>query len=99
MNLSISFEGLREMLGDLRKHGIDPGAILVGPNEKRDLKQELMAHCVAWQPEAEDADHDVNVIGFIEGVPIVSHPDVTRGTCRIIPRKTALDRNHDVIAK
>jgi len=65
---------------------------MVSEIEKRDLKQELMAHSIEHAPEAEAADHDQSVIGFIEGVVIVSARDVPRGRAWIVPRRDQ-DRN------
>lgn len=86
MRLAISFEGLRLLIGDLRALGKQPAVILVSPNEKRDLKQELMARSLEHSPDAEDADHDLGAIGIIEGVTIASHKDVPRGRAWIVPR-------------
>lgn len=97
--LAISFEGLRLLIADLHAKGIKPRAILVSEHEKRDLKQELMAASKQHLKDAEDADHDLRAIGFIGGVPIISHKDCPRGTARIIPQATLKDRNHDVVVR
>ncbi len=97
--LAISFEGLRLLIADLHKAGVKPAAILVSPHEKRDLKQELMAGSKQHDKDAEEADHDMRAIGFIGGIPIISHPHVPRGEARIIKKDDAADRNRDVIVK
>jgi hypothetical protein len=97
--LAISFEGLRLLIADLHKQGIQPAAILVSEHEKRDLKQELMAGSKQHSKDAEEADHDLRAIGFIGGIPIMSHKDVPRGQARIIKKMDAADRNRDVIVR
>lgn len=79
--------------------GLKPAAILVSPHEKRDLKQELMALSKQHTKDAEEDDHDLRAIGFIGGVPIISHKDVSRGQARIITRNDTADRNRDLIVK
>lgn len=95
--LAISFEGLRLLISDLRKQGIDPAAILVSEHEKRDLKQELMATSKQHDKDAEEADHDLRAIGYIQGIPIVSHKDVPRGQARIMKKADVAHRDRDVI--
>lgn len=97
--LAISFDGLRQLIADQHAAGLKPAAILVSEHEKRDLKQELMARSKQHLPEAEKADHDLETVGFIGGVPIISHKDVPRGKCRIIMRHSLADRNRDVIVR
>lgn len=97
--LAISFEGLRALIADLHKKGVKPAAILVAPSEKRDLKQELMAMSKQHSKDAEEADHDLKAIGFIGGIPIMSHKDVSSGQCRVMLRQDIRDRNRDIIVK
>lgn len=97
--LAISFEGLRLLIADLRKQGINPAAILVSEQEKRDLKQELMAGSKEHSKDAEEADHDMRAIGFIQGIPIVSHKDVPRGQARIIKKAEVAHRDRDIIVR
>ena len=97
--LAISFEGLRLLISDLHKQGVKPAAILVSPQEKRDLKQELMAGSKVHSKDAEEADHDLRAIGFIGGIPILSHKDVPRGQARIIKKVDATDRSRDLIVR
>lgn len=97
--LVISFDGLRLLIADLHKQGVKPAAILVSPQEKRDLKQELMAGSKQHSKDAEDDDHDLRAIGFIGGIPIISHKDVPRGSARIIQKNDAADRNRDLVVK
>lgn len=97
--LCISFEGLRLLIADLHKSGVKPAAILVSPYEKRDLKQELMATAKEHSKDAEEADHDLRAIGFIGGIPIISHPHCPRGEARVIPKSDITDRNRDLIVR
>lgn len=97
--LTISFEGLRLLIADLHAQGIKPAAILVSPHEKRDLKQELMARSKQHSKDAEEADHDLRAIGFVGGIPIISHKAVSRGQARIMTRNDIADRNRDLIIR
>jgi len=97
--LAISFVGLRLLIADLHAQGVMPAAILVSLHEKRDLKQELMARSKVHAKDAEEADHDLKAIGFIGGIPIISHADVPRGQARIIKKTDVADRNRDVIVR
>lgn len=96
MKLAISFDGLRQLIADLHAAGQKPAAILVSPHEKRDLKQELMARSKQHSPDAEEKDHDTHAIGFVGGIPIISHKDVPRGKARVITRNDPTDRNRDI---
>lgn len=97
--LAISFEGLRLLVADLHKQGVKPAAILVSEHEKRDLKQELMAMSKQHSKDAEEVDHDLKAIGFIGGIPIISHKDVPRGQARIVKRNDAAHRDRDLIVR
>lgn len=99
LRLAISFEGLRLLVSDLHKQGIKPAAILVSEHEKRDLKQELMAMSKQHSKDAEEADHDLKTIGFIGGIPIISHKDVPRGQARIIKRTDVANRDRDLVVR
>lgn len=76
-----------------------PAAILVSPHEKRDLKHELMAKSKHHTKDAEKADHDLETVGFIGGVPIISHKDVPRGQARIMQKTDIKDRNRDIVVR
>lgn len=97
--LAITFDGLRLLISDLHKSGVQPAALLVSPFEKRDLKQEILALSKQHSADAEDADHDLQAIGFVGGVPIISHKDVPRGQARVIPRASVTDRNRDLVVR
>lgn len=97
--LAISFEGLRRLISDLHAAGVKPAALLVSPHEKRDLKQEIMALSKQHSADAEDSDHDTRAIGFVGGIPIISHKDVPQGSARVITRNDIADRNRDVIVR
>ena len=76
--LVLTLESVREMINDLRARGLPANVVMVSEYDKRDLKQELMA---MGEPLS---DTDEDVIGFIQGCMVVSHPDVPRGKARII---------------
>ena len=97
--LAISFEGLRALIADLHAQGIKPAGVLVSEHEKRDLKHELMAMAKQHSKDAEEADHDLKTIGFIGGVPIMSHRDVPRGQARIIKGHDLRHRDRDIIVR
>lgn len=99
MRLCLTLAGLRQLIADQHAAGVKPAAILVSPHEKRDLKQEIMAMAKQYTKDAKNADHDLETIGFIGGIPIVSHKDVSRGQCRIVLRNSPGDRNRDIIAR
>lgn len=73
--------------------------MLVSSHEKRDLKQEIMAGSKLHFKDAEEADHDQRAIGFLGGIPILSHKDVPRGQARIIKQTDVADRNRDVVVR
>lgn len=91
----ISFDGLRMMIADLRAKGHRPAAILVSEHDKRDLKREIIERSKGHMPDAEQDDHDKKAIGFVQGIPVLSHKDVPRGKARIIDRMNLNDRNRD----
>lgn len=94
---------LRALIADFRAQGIDPQIILLNPTEKRDIKQELVqlghqvnrnATSVAEDIENGrlldrngDAYSDEDLIGIVQGVVIASHPEVSRGKAKIIPKR------------
>ena len=81
--LVLTLESVREMINDLRARGLPAKLIMVSEYDKRDLKQELMA--MGDSP----AESDEDVIGLIQGCMVISHPDVPRGTARIL-------KSHDI---
>lgn len=87
MALRLTFDGLRSLVHDLRARGVMPAFIAVSAFDKRDLKQELMANAV----ELDGVVSDEDVIGFIEGCMIVSHPDIARGRAYVMPAAETLD--------
>jgi len=88
LRLAISFAGLRLMLQEMRAKGIVPMAIMVSPFESKDLKRELTDTAVGYfQDDADQAWSEVDdTIGFIEGIPILNHPDIERGKCYLVPK-------------
>ena len=69
---------MRELICDLRARGLPAKLIMVSEYDKRELKQELMAMGDSL------AESDEDVIGFVHGCMVISHPDVPRGTARIL---------------
>lgn len=93
MRLALTLDGLRNLILDLRAAGQVPGAILLSEREKKDIKLEIMAAAAEVSDDAEDTlDHCLAMIG---GVPVVSHPLVTPGKCRILPRDPVVRRHID----
>ena len=76
--LVLTLESVREMINDLRARGLPAKLVMVSEYDKRELKQELMAMGDAL------AESDEDVIGLIQGCMVISHPDVPRGTARIL---------------
>ena len=84
----LTVDGLRDMIGDLRKSGHVPAAILLNEYDRREMNQDLMAHSVSEvSGDDQRPEHDGNAIGVIEGVMIVSHQDVARGKARLVFKK------------
>lgn len=81
----LTVDGLRDMIGDLRKIGRVPQAILVSEYDRRDLNQDLMAGAV--QPVAKEdqrPEHDGAALGVVEGVMIIASKDIARGKARLL---------------
>ena len=68
-------------------------------HEKRDLKHEIMAGSKKHFADAEHADHDLGAIGFIGGIPVVSHRHVPRGQARVMLKTDVADRNRDLVVR
>lgn len=83
---SLHWDGLREMIQDLRRNGQRiPNYIIVSEHERRDLNQEILGASLQEVSKADQhPDHDGVAIGFIEGVMVRSHSDVPRGKARFI---------------
>jgi hypothetical protein len=82
---TLTLEGLRELVADLRRAGEIPQAILVSEYDRRELNQEVLAaskHPVA--KEDQRPQHDGDCVAIIEGVPILGHVDVARGKARLV---------------
>lgn len=90
----LTYDGLSMLLKDLRAAGQRlPIVIAVSEHERRDLNQEILGASVAPVAKADQVpEHDGAAIGFIEGVMIVSHPDVPRGKARLV-YPPVLDQN------
>jgi hypothetical protein len=85
--LTLRLSGLRALILDLIEAGQRPVAVLLSEYEKRDLKQEMLE----LAPLVRNGEHgpeevpDNEAICLIEGVPVMSSPDVPRGKAWIIP--------------
>lgn len=81
----LTVDGLINMIGDLERAGRKPVAILVSEYDRRDLNQDLMGLSVDQVAKPDQApDHDGNALGFILGVAIASHADISRGKARLV---------------
>jgi hypothetical protein len=75
-NLKMSVAAIREMLDDVRvTTGKIPRAIYMNPMDAGDIRNELNDH---------GTDADNAVIAVIYGAPVLAHPDVSRGTVRLL---------------
>jgi hypothetical protein len=80
--LVLTIAGLRELVTDLRIAGKLPQAILISKADARDVKFELMA---GSKEHSKDAEETVDsAIAFVEGIPVMTHPHIERGKCRIL---------------
>lgn len=83
---TLTVDGLRNLLADLRSAGRPlPQSILVSEYDRRDLNQDLLggaAHQIARDDQR--PEHDGQAIGIIEGIPIMSHPDIAKGKARLV---------------
>lgn len=88
---SLTVDGLRNFLADLRAAGKPiPSAILVSERERRDLNQELLAGSATEVARPDHRpEHDGHAVGVIEGVMVMSHPDVGNGKARLLYAKEA----------
>lgn len=75
------------MIADVRAAGGVVGVVLVHPHHKRDLKQELLDAA----PLA-GVDNDEEVVGFVQGCMITSHPDVPINKAWVLPKNGVRDR-------
>lgn len=95
MRLTLSVSGLQQLVTDLIAQGVQPAALLLSPNEKRDLKHEILGMSKQHSKDAEEWNHDLKTIAIVAGIPIMSHKDVTPGTVRVIDKRAVHDRNAD----
>ena len=82
----LTFEGLTMLLQDIRASGGRmPTLILVSERERRDLNQDVLGASVEPVAKADQApEHDGVCIGFVQGVPVLSSPNVPNGKCRLV---------------
>lgn len=82
----LTVDGLRNLLADLRSAGRPiPQSIIVSETDRRDLNQDLLGGAVhAVGREDQRPEHDGQAIGIVEGVVILSHPDLRRGQARLV---------------
>jgi hypothetical protein len=88
LRLSLTVDGLRQLIHDQIKLGFKPSCILVSETDRRDLNQDLMSMSATPVAKA-DENLDFESIGFIEGCMVASHPDVRAGHVRIIDAPAA----------
>ena len=83
---SLTVDGLRNLLADRRTAKMPiPRAILVSEYDRRDLNQDLLGGSVVPVAKADQApEHDGQAIGVVEGVVVMSHPDLSRGKARLV---------------
>lgn len=76
------------MIGDLRAAGRRPAVILLSPYDKNSIKEELIGTATEiYVPEDRKAPTLDEQLAFIEGIPVVSHPDCIRGRAKIVEHK------------
>lgn len=82
----LTFDGLTDMLRDIRKTNQRmPALILVSEYDRRDLNQDVLGQSVEPVAKEDQApEHDGRCICFVEGVPVRSHPDISRGKARLV---------------
>lgn len=82
----ITVDGLRDMIQDLRRAGQRvPQVIALSEYDRRELNQDLLAGAAQLcGDDVERPEHDGKAIAIIEGVMIVSHPDIPRGRARLV---------------
>lgn len=81
----LTVDGLRDLIGDIRKTGPAPTAILLNEYDRREMNQDLMNASVSVVANADQRpEHDGKAIGIVEGVMIASHKDVSRGKARLV---------------
>jgi hypothetical protein len=81
----LTVDGMRDMIGDLRRAGRVPRAILVSEYDRRELNQDVMsASVVPVAKEDQKPEHDRIAFAVIEGVMIMSSPEVPRGKARLV---------------
>ena len=90
-SLTLTWEGLGNLLMDLETAGRRPVAIVVSEYDRRELNQQIMDSSIVPVAKADQAERiDGAAIGFIRGVMITSHPDVPEGRARLVyPAKVA----------
>jgi hypothetical protein len=83
---SLTFEGLRNLLGDMRRLGQRmPSVVLLSEYDRRQVNQEILGASVdEVEKDDQRPEHDYHAVGFIEGVMFRSHPDVPRGKARFL---------------
>ena len=79
----IGIDGLRNMIGDLRRGGITPKAIVLSKRDRLDVNDDIMAMSVSPVSQ-EDANRKLQ-IGYVDGVMIGWNRNVSNGKCVVIP--------------
>lgn len=86
--LTLRLSGLRALILDLIAAGQRPVALLLSENEKRDIKQEMLdcAPLIRIGEHGPEEVPDNEAICILEGVPVMSSPDVPSGKAWIVPQ-------------
>jgi len=82
---TLTVAGLRELIEDLRRAGRVPRAIVLSAHDKNSIKDELEGDGQKHKVDDREKDPTLDeVVAIILGVPILSHPEISRGRARII---------------
>ena len=83
---TLTVDGLRNLLQDRRTAGLPmPRAIIVSEYERREINQDLLGGSVSPVAKPDQApEHDGQAIGVIEGVLILSAPEIGKGKARLV---------------
>lgn len=83
----LTVDGLREMIHDLTRAGHRPQAVLLSEYDRRELIEDLCAASVV-PVSKDDEKNQAAMIPVVEGVQVMAHPDVARGSCRVVMKGT-----------
>jgi len=72
------------MIEDLRRAGISVRAVVLSEYDKNSVKDELNGTGTKLPLLDRDEPKNEELVAMILGVPILSHPEVSRGKARIV---------------